>query len=931
MQAELGVRPPEQETSSSPALQIPSAPESEIETEEMESVSTEEQNIEIPKLTKTLFLGSKGEDVRNLQEYLAKDKKIYPEGLITGYFGPLTKLAVKRWQKKHGIEPAGIVGPKTMTKFEELGKTVVQRLIEQGVGVSEVVPPGLLIAPGIQKKLDIATIIPLATSTTTAPAATTTLPVFAAPSVAATTTAATTTISIIATTTPSGATTAAPAVPVATVSGGGDQTISATPAITQTSTVLLSATTTTATSTDTASPIISNVSAGNLSAYSATINWTTNETATSYIQWGLTPSYSFSDSSMNTLVISHSVAISALQSNTLYHYKVISNDAAGNSAVSNDYTFTTSLATATPASNLLAPAMSYFKWGSNVNPCRLNSNAVFKYQRAANNYLFNVYLQKPNQSAFTKYTYIIPTSDYVAVAGAENTSLNGSILDASGQTSWQWTTGTQSADTFTNGVYRMYVTVTGTDGKEGPSSAVLTNTLNAPPTITNPTDNSTVGNLPVTISLSNAVSGLYYNYFIYYGASQLWESRYVSQTTIQTTISSFVASTYFTNGKIFQIYVDGFDNPYGAFSTTKQKCAISSFNFGAVTADTTPPSVPANLTATSISSSQISLSWTASTDNVGVTGYKIYRNSSYLTSVTTTSYSDIGLSAGSSYSHTVSAYDAAGNVSMQSSSVSVTTLSATSASSIPQVQGFTASVSDSSVNLSWQDATGTYSLAGSPNNMFGTYNIYRGSSADFTPSPIPSNPTNLIVQGSVLSYTDSNLSARTYYYKIALQDKNGIVGSASQAVSATIQTPTDTTPPVISSVSASSITSNSATLIWTTNESANSLVEYGLTPMAGARDALRYIDSYTTLIPRDPTLVTSHSVPLLNNLQAGTLYYFNVYSTDAASNTAMSSDNTFTTNSVATSTSLREKTLNQMADILNSLKSTVDELLKILK
>lgn len=70
--------------------------------------------------------------------------------------------------------------------------------------------------------------------------------------------------------------------------------------------------------------------------------------------------------------------------------------------------------------------------------------------------------------------------------------------------------------------------------------------------------------------------------------------------------------------------------------------------------------------------------------------------------------------------------------------------------------------------------------------MFGSYNIYRGSSADFTPSPIPSNPTNLIVQGSVLSYTDANLPAGTYYYKIALHDKNGVVGPASEAVSAQI-------------------------------------------------------------------------------------------------------------------------------------------------
>ncbi len=96
--------------------------------------------------------------------------------------------------------------------------------------------------------------------------------------------------------------------------------------------------------------------------------------------------------------------------------------------------------------------------------------------------------------------------------------------------------------------------------------------------------------------------------------------------------------------------------------------------------DTTPPSSPTNLSATAISSTQINLSWTASTDNVGVTGYRIYRcqgsgctPSTQLATATSTSYSNTGLSASTAYTYTVSAYDAAGNVSLQSSSASATT------------------------------------------------------------------------------------------------------------------------------------------------------------------------------------------------------------------------------------------------------------------
>ncbi|MBI2669681.1 MAG: DUF2341 domain-containing protein [Candidatus Yanofskybacteria bacterium] len=99
------------------------------------------------------------------------------------------------------------------------------------------------------------------------------------------------------------------------------------------------------------------------------------------------------------------------------------------------------------------------------------------------------------------------------------------------------------------------------------------------------------------------------------------------------------------------------------------------FTFTTTTPDTTAPSVPTNLTATVISSSQINLSWTASTDNVGVTGYRIFRNGIQAGTSVTTSYNDTGLTPSTAYSYTVSAFDAAGNVSGQSTMVGATTLS----------------------------------------------------------------------------------------------------------------------------------------------------------------------------------------------------------------------------------------------------------------
>ena len=89
--------------------------------------------------------------------------------------------------------------------------------------------------------------------------------------------------------------------------------------------------------------------------------------------------------------------------------------------------------------------------------------------------------------------------------------------------------------------------------------------------------------------------------------------------------------------------------------------------------DVTPPSVPTGLAANPVSSSQVNLSWTASTDNVGVTGYKVYRGGVLMASQAGTSYSDTGLAATTLYSYTVAACDAASNCSAQSDAITATT------------------------------------------------------------------------------------------------------------------------------------------------------------------------------------------------------------------------------------------------------------------
>jgi hypothetical protein len=97
--------------------------------------------------------------------------------------------------------------------------------------------------------------------------------------------------------------------------------------------------------------------------------------------------------------------------------------------------------------------------------------------------------------------------------------------------------------------------------------------------------------------------------------------------------------------------------------------------------DTQAPSAPNNVSGTATYNS-VQLNWTASTDNVGVNGYKVFRNGTLVNTSGTNSYTDNGLAASTAYSYSISAYDAAGNNSAPSSAFTITTLLADTASII---------------------------------------------------------------------------------------------------------------------------------------------------------------------------------------------------------------------------------------------------------
>lgn len=252
-----------------------------------------------------------------------------------------------------------------------------------------------------------------------------------------------------------------------------------------------------------------------------------------------------------------------------------------------------------------------------------------------------------------------------------------------------------------------------------------------------------------------------------------------------------------------------------------QMVAFKAATNAAIARDTTAPTIPAGLSATAVSSSQINLAWTASSDADDAAAqltYRIYRNGTLVATTAggATSWSDTGLASATTYTYAIDAKDPAGNASAQSASVSATTLD-TTAPTVPT--GLAAStVSSSQINLSWtasSDVDNAQSQLG--------YRLYRNSSLAAT------------VTGGATSWSDTGLTASTSYtYAVSAQDPAGNSSALSAAVSAKTSPPP---LPAISSFGASpaSISAGQATtLSWATANATSVSVDHGVGTVANA-------------------------------------------------------------------------------------------------
>ena len=317
------------------------------------------------------------------------------------------------------------------------------------------------------------------------------------------------------------------------------------------------------------------------------------------------------------------------------------------------------------------------------------------------------------------------------------------------------------------------------------------------------------------------------------------------------------------SGMTYSYYIIAYDAA-GNYSSPSPTISV------AVSYDTTPPTAPLNLIASNPSPSQIQLSWGASTDNVGVSQYAIYRNSSYLVSVSLgacCNYTDSSVTSGGTYTYYVTAYDARGNISSPSNTVTITASSSnntdttndTTAPSWPSGHTYGSIIlSSTSIRVNWSSATDNVGIMG--------YKIYRNGTQ--------------ITTTTLLEYTDSGLAPATAYsYSVSAYDAAGNVSTMQINVSSVttwsdtsndMTTPTtDTTVPAISNIRAENIIGSGAQIKWSTDDAANSRVFYGLSSGNLVYLADDRCDS--------SGYVTSHCVNL-TGLVASAVYYYKVKS-----------------------------------------------------
>ena len=573
---------------------------------------------------------------------------------------------------------------------------------------------------------------------------------------------------------------------------------------------------------DTTPPTISNVGSLVLSSTAARISWVTNEVSDSVVQFGLTGTYG-STISLGPLVTTHAMDLNGLVPGTTYHYRVISRDAAGNAGTSNDFIFTT-FAPADTTPPTISGATS-----SNIT----SSTATIAWMT--------------NEAADTQV-------DYGTTAGYGNSTTLSSTLT---------TVHTQGLSGLAASTHYHYRLRSRDAAGNLATSGDYTFTTLAPPDTTPPTISG--------VTSSNITSST---------AIIAWTTNETADTQVDYGTTASYGNSTTLNGTLTTVHTQGLSGLTA--STTYHYRVISKDAAGnnAVSGDNTfitlappdktPPAIT-NIRTSSVSSTTATIQWT--TDEVADSQVEYGTTSGYGTFsapnsalVTAHAMGLNGLVANTTYHYRVISKDAAGNLG--ASGDNTFTTSAAPDTTPPVISNIrTSNVGSTTATILWNTDEAADSR------------VEYGITTGYTNQAIVDNTL-------VTSHTiglNGLMAGTTYHYRVVSKDAAGNPTTSGDNTFTTSAAP-DTIPPVISNVLTSNVGSTTATILWKTDEAADSQVEYGTTT------------GYGTLTALNSVLVASHSQDL-TGLTAGTTYHYRVISKDAAGNSATSSDATLVTQS----------------------------------
>ena len=671
------------------------------------------------------------------------------------------------------------------------------------------------------------------------------------------------------------------------------------------------------TTNDTKPPEISNLSAWT-TAYTAVIVWQTDELSDSKIEWGTSSeSYSFSTAS-DVYTISHAVKLTNLIEDQTYYYRVTSKDINGNQTQSMERTFvpirekdTTPPVISGVATSSVYTTQAEISWTTDEL-----ADSQVEYSTDPD---FSTYEVKTNSSMVTSHSLVLTdltpdTSYYFRVKSKDIednqstkednfsfTTLFGPIISDvvvsqvfNGQASIEWQTDIPAASTVvysSNPDFSAYFVSSDTD-----SVSVHQITL---------TDLSIGTIYYFYVESGNATDDNGGNYYYFSTANDinspqisnissfakensgliLWETDELSNSKViygTTTSCGNETSLDDTLTKKHAVSISGLSANttyyYKVVSCdANSNCATSSLNSFTTLlleepkeGDAEGPQI-SEVKATVVSDTSVVITW--KTDELADSKVDYGKSTSYTETV---SSSDLtiehiinlsNLESSTTYHFQVVSADSSGN-SSTSTDFTFTTQTPDDVTP-PNI----ANVTVSSINLT--SAVITWATTDENSNSIVDY----GETALL--GQMAGNFDDSTTSHSV---TLTNLTASTtYYFQVRSQDSAGNTATDNNSGNYySFTTLKDTTSPVISDVSVSTISDTKATIVWETNELSTSQVIYGTT------------DSYGSQTEEDSTLTYQHSVTL-TELTKKTTYHFKVVSKDSAGNSTSSTDNTFTT------------------------------------